>query len=175
MKIEISTDICLKLFNRNLSQEFYSAIHSIKDTNDEYRCHLQKTYDQFEKVESRVIDAIENKYQKDGTPDFFIYFQENLAGVFEFHPLTADDFVEVGYWLFSEYRRKGIISSVFPVMIRFAGENFSKSKIRVTTSIRNTPSQKLLESIDFKKTGKILEFRKEDNKVQKEFEYIYAL
>lgn len=175
MKIEINKDIQLILFDESLTKEFYDAIHAFKNESDVYRCNLQRKYDQYEKLEARIKDAIENKYKRDGTPDFFIYYQGNLAGIFEFYPLTPDDFIEIGYWLFSEFRRKGIISSVFPIMIDYAKNNFSKSKILATTPIDNIPSQKLLDHVQFQKTGKILELKQVDGEIVKEFEYIYLL
>ena len=174
MEIAINKDIYLKMFDQSFVGEFYSAIHE-RNEKDDYRCNLQRKYKTLKKLESRIIDAIENKYKIDGTPDFFIYFKEKLVGVFEFHPLNEEDFVEVGYWLFSEYRRRGIISSIFPFMIKYAKNNFSKSKILATTSVKNIPSQKLLEKIQFKKTGRILEFEKDFGKVEREIEYIYQL
>jgi len=175
MKIEIDQDIQLKLFEKSLIQKFFNAIHSNENREDEYVSNLQRKYDKFEKLEERIVDAIDNKFKDDGTPDFFIFYKDQLVGIFEFHPLSEEDFVEVGYWLFPDNRRKGIISKVFPKMIQYARDNFFKSKVLATTSVDNLPSQKLLDNVQFQKTGRILEFKQDSGEVEKEVEYVYPL
>lgn len=175
MKIEIDQDIQLKLFEKSLIQKFFKAIHFNENKEDEYVKNLQKKYDKFEKLEERIVDAIDNKFKEDGTPDFFIFYKDHLVGIFEFHPLSEEDFVEVGYWLFPDYRRKGIISAIFPKMIQYARDNFFKSKVLVTTSVDNLPSQGLLDKVHFQKTGRILEFKQDSGEVKKEVEYVYPL
>ena len=175
MQIEIDQDINLKLFEKSLTQKFFDAIHSNENREDEYVSNLQRKYDQYEKLEERITDAIDNKFKSDGTPDFFIFYQEQLAGIFEFHPLSEEDFIEVGYWLFPEYRRKRIISAIFPKMIQYTRDHFFKDKILATTSVDNLPSQKLLDNVQFQKTGRILEFKQKSGEVEKEIEYVYPL
>lgn len=175
MEIEVNKNVKLKLFDKTLIKDFFTTIHASKNTEDEYVRNLQRKYNQFEKLEERITDAVDNKFKSDGTPDFFIFYKNKIAGVFEFHPLSKDDFVEVGFWLFPEYRRNGIISAVFPKVVQYAKNNFLKNKILATTSIKNIPSQKLLEHVEFQKTGKILEYKQESGKVDREIEYIYTL
>ena len=175
MKFSITQDIQVVLFSRELASTFFEAIHETYDPKDKYRCRLQAKYDQLEKVKARLEDAIANKYEIDGSPDFFIFHRGKLAGIFEFHPLTAEDFVEVGYWLFAKYQQKGILTSVFPFMIDYAKNAFLSSLMLATTDVENIPSQKLLEKVNFKKTGRILEFQQESGIITKEIEYIYPL
>lgn len=175
MKIIVNDEIDLRLFNEDLIPDFFESIHLVKDDSDEYRCNLQRKYKTIDDLKVSIVDAIENKYNLDGTPDFFIFFKGNLAGIFEFHPLTEKDHIEVGYWLYPEYRQKGIVSSVFPKMLDYAKKYFSKPKILATTSITNVPSQKLLEKLQFKKTGRILSFKRNGKEEVKEFEYILPL
>ena len=168
--MKINDQLELRLFDLGLSEDFFNSIHSVKNDNDNYRLNLQQNYKTLVDVENRIHDAVENKFKVDGSPDFFIYHQNELIGVFEFHPLSDEDHVEVGYWLYAEFRSKGIMTMVFPFMINYAKEYFSKSKMLATTKIDNIPSQRLLEKNRFTKTGRILDF---DG--SKEFEYIYSL
>ena len=175
LEIEVNEDIVLRLFNLNFAEEYHSLIHEKVNLADEYRCHLQKKFPRIEDVKNRVEDAIINKYIVDGTPDFFIFYKDRIVGVFEFHPLTKDNHVEIGYWLFEEFRGNRILSAIFPKIIKFAGSNFDKSKIIASSDIMNIPSSKLLEKFSFAKTGNIHEYKDNDGEVIKEIEYSYSL
>ena len=150
-KIIISNDIFLEMMDKKHVSLFYESIHEKVSDTDHYRQNLQKKYKKLEDVESRIEDAVKNKRNVDGTPDFFIFYGNKIVGIFEFHPLLDGDHIEVGYWLYEEHRNKGILSKVFPIMIEYARDNFDKPNILATTSIENVPSQKLLEKIKFTK------------------------
>ena len=172
MKIKINTYLELVLFNKSFDRTFFESIHERLDISDEYRSRLQEKYKTQNKVTARINDAVENKYKVDGTPDFFIFYKSKLVGVFEFAPLQKEEeFVEVGYWLYKEYRRKGILSSIFPKMITFAKEHFDRPRLIATTPIDNVPSQKLLEKCGFYKTGKIEEFTKDNGTKEVDMEH----
>ncbi|MBC86731.1 MAG: hypothetical protein CL677_06080 [Bdellovibrionaceae bacterium] len=173
MPIKVSDDISLELMNMNHAPLFFQSIHEKESETDIYRHNLQEKYRKLENIETRIEDAVNNKRNVDGTPDFFIFYGDKIAGIFEFHPLTEEDHIEVGYWLYEEYRNKGILSKVFPLMIQYAKVNFNKTKILATTSTENIPSQKLLEKMEFNKTGNVLEFEQPDGTLSKEFEYTY--
>lgn len=169
----IGKNIQLKQFSIDQAGPFYNSIHDEIDPSDDYRVRLQEKYSTLDKVEARIIDAVDNKFKVDETPDFFIYYKSELAGIFEFAPLEKNKkFVEVGYWLYRKYRRKGILSAIFPEMIAYAKSNFSKrERLIATTPLDNIPSQKLLEKIGFQNTGKVHEFKKEHGIVEKDIEY----
>lgn len=170
--MKINSKIELKMASESIIDDYFQSIH--KDVSqDEYRDNLQKKYPTKEMILKRIKDMV-GKTASDGTPDFFIYYEDELAGVFEFHPLTNDDYLEVGYWLFAEFRRKNILSEIFPHMIQYVAEHFNKSKIRATTAIDNDPSKRLLEKVGFIKTGKIFEEQVASG-IQREFEYMYFL
>ena len=172
MEIEINEEIKLKRFSLELVNEFYKSIHEFEDPSDDYRVRLQNKHKTLKNTEAVIVDAIDNKFLLDGTPDFFIYYREKIAGIFEFAPLQGNlDFVEVGYWLYKPYRRRGILSSIFPTMINYAIEHFDRPRLIATTSLENLPSQKLLEKCSFRNTGKIEEFKKESGVVEKDVEY----
>lgn len=148
--IEINNDIRLELFNIRHKNDYFQSIHKLEE-EDSFRKNLQQRFPNIEKVELMLLDAINDKLKKTGSPDYFITYKGNIAGMFEFHPLSDEDHVEVGYWLYAQYRRKGILSSILPIMIEFTKEHFPKTKILATTPIDNKPSQKLLEKTQFKK------------------------
>lgn len=153
MIIKVNDEVHLEFFNKICAAEFFNTIHQDNSINDYYRANLQRKYSSPEVLINIIEDAVENKFKVDGTPDFFIRYKGKIAGMFEFHPLTGNDFIEVGYWLYPEFRKKGILRVVFPVMINYAKEKFSKKTMLATTSVENIPSQKLLESQHFTKVG----------------------
>ena len=154
MRITVDDDIYLELFDIKFVKTFFGSIHASDAISDSYRESMQRKYPKIEDLEFRIQDAIQNKYLKDGTPDFFIFYRGNLAGVFEFHPLTADDHIEIGYWLYSEFRKLKIMSRVFTSMIPYAKNHFNRPKLLACTAPDNQPSLKLLESVGFIETGK---------------------
>ncbi len=172
IEFEISKKIQLKSFSLDQADVFFDSIHELKDSEDPYRERLQEKHETVSKTEAIIVDAVDNKYKIDGTPDFFIYFDNQIAGVFEFAPLQEDvDFVEVGYWLFRKYRRNGVLSTVFPSMIKFAHDHFDRLRLIATTPLDNYPSQKLLEKVGFSNTGRVEEFKKENGILEKDVEY----
>ena len=176
MKIVIDEYIYLKLFDLSLCDQFYDSIHQLNNSSDVFRQRLQKKYPTFDKLAVSIKDAVENKYRVDGTPDFFIFYKNQLAGVFEFAPLVADvDFLEVGYWLYLEHHRQGIMSNVMKRMIAFAKENFDRPRLIATTPIENLPSRALLESCGFKNTGITEVIEKDHGEKEEDIEYEYLL
>lgn len=175
MLIPVSPRITLRQFHSSLAEDFHRAIHRVDDATDPFRCRLQEKYPTLEAVEARVRDAVENKYSVDGTPDFFIYVDGQVAGIFEFHPIRSPAYVEVGFWLFADYRRQGILSAVFPAMLDYARAYQPYPALYATTLEKNVAAQRLLEKFQFEKTGRILEFPEEGEEpgaVQREVEYL---
>lgn len=174
MLVIISDHLKLGLLSMDDLDPFFQAIHKNMITKDDYRIGLQNKFHTKEKLSTHFLDIIENKYSLDKTPDFFIYDNDVIAGVFQFHPLTSDDHVEIGYWLFEEYRNQKILTNIFPVMIEYARNHFDKAKILATTGIDNIPSKHLLQKFLFKKTGKVIE-QKTSKGIELEYEYVYNL
>lgn len=172
MKITISDNLYLRRFSSEQAVAFYESIHEYIDVEDDYRERLKNKHKKVQDTEAIILDAVDDKFLLDGTPDFFIYYNEKIVGVFEFAPLQEKvNFVEVGYWLYRKYRRKGILSSVFPYMIKYAQENFDRPRLIATTPRDNIASQKLLEKCSFTNTGRIQEFKKDSGIVEKDVEY----
>ncbi len=173
--IQVNDNITLELFNLGHKNTFFEAIHELTE-EDSFRCDLQSRFSNLGKVHNMLDDAINRKLKNGGSPDYFIFYKGSLAGMFEFHPLTEEDHVEMGYWLFAKYRRKKILSTIIPRMITFTKENFNKSKILATTSTDNIASQRLLENMNFTATGRILEFtNSRTGEISEEYEYFYYL
>jgi hypothetical protein len=90
----ISKEIELQLFSQEHELIFYESIHKIQ-SEDKYRVNLQCRFPKTENVLLMLKDAIENKFVKEGSPDYFIYYDGELAGMFEFHTLNSADHVEI--------------------------------------------------------------------------------
>jgi RimJ/RimL family protein N-acetyltransferase len=149
-------------------------IRSSNSSGEAFLEAIQRKYDSLEKVSARIRDAVENKFKVDGTPDFFIFLDGKIAGVFEFHPISSENFIEVGFWLFPQFRRKGILLQSFPYMISFAARSFTKDKMVATTAVNNKSAQKLLERSGFTKAGEIEEPLR-DGSFERQFMYELTL
>jgi len=176
-KIKINQYIHLELMSFDHKNQYFDSIHKDIHDNDYFRLRLKKKYPEIIKIYLLLKHVINNKFSQNGSPDYFIFYKYELVGMFEFHPIIKSvNFLEIGYWLYKDFRRKGILSSIIPVMIEFAKSYFDKIKVLATTSINNSASQKLLKKMNFMKTNRILEFTdKNTGVVSKEFEYFYFL
>jgi hypothetical protein len=91
MNLQVTQDIVLKLFDESMAEPYYRAIHSPLAGVDQQRVVLKRKYDSLDKLRSRLKDAIENKFMKDGTPDFIICYKGQIAGVFVSRSSTHRD------------------------------------------------------------------------------------
>jgi RimJ/RimL family protein N-acetyltransferase len=174
MEIQVSKNTILKMFDLKFVQEFYNTIHNKIDLSDDYRTNYQRKYPTIEDLEKRFKDAIHNKFEKDGTPDFLIYKNNKIAGIFEFHPLSDENQIEIGYWLFKEFRQKGILSEIMPPMIKYTRDYFNFPKIVATTQEDNFASQALLRKFSFYRTGRVFDITEDngDHTIEIEFDYV---
>ena len=175
MKLEIENGLELIPLDPSSSEVYFKAIHEKKDYSDEFRMLQQKKYPTLELLNARIEDAVHVKFKNDGTPDFAIMYRNKFAGIFEFHPLSHEDFVEVGFWLFKDFRRKGIMAKIFPHMVIFARENFRKNKMMATTPLGNVAAQHLLLKIGFKKATALIQVDHGGGKMEKENVFFFPL
>lgn len=155
LDIDINAQLSLRLFRLEDSERYFQAIRRLDNKGDWYCDRLQRKYHSLELVRARVQDAIESKFAADGSPDFFIVYEEQIAGVFEVHPLTSDEHIEIGFWLFPGFRRQGLLSAVFPAVFDYAREHFEQRLVLAETALTNAAAQSLLESVGFVRRGQV--------------------
>ena len=148
--VKIHPNIEIKFFDPCFAEIYFQAICKPESTRDLFLQNLQLKYDSLQKVENRIHDAISEKFEKDGTPDFFIFFENEIAGVFEFHPFSCTESVEIGFWLFPKFRRKSILTKIMPAMMEFARERYSIERVMAATEVGNIGAQKLLAKCGFR-------------------------
>ncbi len=77
-----------------------------------------------------------------------------VVGQIGFHePPDADGYVEVGYMVFPEHRRKGYAEEAFRALIEWACEHPGVNGIRAAVSPQNTASLNLVGKLGFTETG----------------------
>ena len=75
-------------------------------------------------------------------------------GQIGFHePPGADGYVEIGYMVFPEHRRRGYAEEATRAMISWAGEQPGVRGIRASVSPDNEPSLNLVRKLGFAQTG----------------------
>jgi RimJ/RimL family protein N-acetyltransferase len=174
MDIKINNSLFLRQFRHECATDFFESIHETVNAKDPYRSRLQLKYKKLEDVQKRLTKAIEQKFLKDQTPDFFIYNENKVVGVFEFAPLEeGKEYTEIGYWLYEEQRNKGIMSLVFPYMIEYAEQKLKRPKLRAITANHNDSSMHLLKKFKFNPVGTLLEL--DEDTGQKEKFHIFEL
>lgn len=77
-----------------------------------------------------------------------------VVGQIGFHePPDVDGYVEVGYMVFPEHRRKGYAEEAFRALMEWACEHPGVNGIRAAVSPQNTASLNLVGKLGFTETG----------------------
>ena len=122
-----------------------------------------------ESLKKMIEDEIKDKSEINQCQDFFIFFKSKLAGVFEFVPIPKDsNYIEIGYWLFEEFQRKRILSTVLPAMMDYIKNDLKKETVKAIVGTENIPSQRLLLALNFQPTSQTI-----DNSDESEDEIVY--
>jgi ribosomal-protein-alanine N-acetyltransferase len=80
--------------------------------------------------------------------------QKELIGACGFNSIKKEHKkAEMGFWLFPDHWKKGIMTEVIPAIISYAFNNLNLHRIEALAETENTGSKKLLEKLGFKLEG----------------------
>ena len=97
------------------------------------------------------------------TRQFAIRCGKELAGGFEFRHLHPGHKGEIGYWLGSPFRGRGMMTEVVGAACRYARERWSLERIEAFVYLHNHASIRVLERNGFCREGLLKKFyRKND-------------
>lgn len=83
-----------------------------------------------------------------------IFYKHSLVGVTGFNTLDFTNYVgKIGYWLASDYQRKGIMTQATKAMITYGFEEFHLNRIEIHCATENKKSQAIPERLGFRKEG----------------------
>ena len=96
------------------------------------------------------------------TRQFAIRCGEELAGGFDFRRLRPGHKAEIGYWLGSPFRGRGIMTEVVGAACGYARERWKTERVEAFVYPRNQASIRLLEKNGFNKEGLLKNFYKKN-------------
>jgi ribosomal-protein-serine acetyltransferase len=150
MKLIVDNEITLKQISEDFTNELFKLAQNNFSNKLCYWCPgIKKTYSTRESTLAYIIDA-KSKFDEDGTPDFLIFLNNNLAGMISLSPLDSSQTKsEIGYWLGEEFEGKGLISRSFPIVLDYAQKSLGLVAVELSTAVTNIRSQKLPNKFKF--------------------------
>ncbi|MEX1188161.1 MAG: GNAT family N-acetyltransferase [Bacteroidia bacterium] len=148
MKTEISTDnIKLQIVEKSDSKKIFEL-----RTNPEVAKFINRD---LKKNLSEIETFIENINSDFNSAMFFkinLLEENEIAGTICLWRINRENkYAEVGFELFPEYQKKGIMSSALKAILNFANKEFGIEYLEACTHKENLNSQKLLEKFGFEK------------------------
>ena len=148
MKTEILIDkIKLKIAEKSDSKKIFEL-----RTNPEVAKFINRDLN---KNLSEIEEFIENINSDFNNAMFFkinMLEENEIAGTICLWKINrGNKYAEVGYELFPEYQKKGIMSSALKAILNFANKELGLEHIEAYTHKENINSQKLLEKFGFEK------------------------
>lgn len=112
-------------------------------------------------IKSSILDFAEGKSMVCA-----IEYREKIVGVVSYNKiLNSLKKVEIGYWLSSKYRGKGIITKSVECLINYAFDRLGMEKVQIAVATKNYPSQNVCKRLGLKSEGVIKNFENLHGKI----------
>lgn len=150
--IVISTELLLERIALRDATTIYNAI-------DQNRDHLGKwlpfiRYTKAIKDSEAFIRNVIIHRDKTLNEQYTIWHKGDFAGVIGFNNTDrVNEKCEMGYWLVSGMRGKGIITQSCSILIRLAFEKMGMNRITIRSAVGNEASEKIAKKLGFKYEG----------------------
>ncbi|MGX9416002.1 GNAT family N-acetyltransferase [Vibrio sp. WJH972] len=83
-----------------------------------------------------------------------VMYNEQLVGNISFNSIDHSlQKVEIGYWLRSDYRGKGIMSKSVSKLVDFAFTELDMQKVQISVAVENNPSRNICKRLQFNLEG----------------------
>ena len=150
--IVISTELLLDRIELRDASTIFNAI-------DQNRDHLGRWlpfvhYTKAIKDSEAFIRTIISQRDESLNELYTIWFKGDFAGIIGFHNTDrVNEKCEMGYWLISDMKGKGIITQSCNTLIRLAFEKMGINRITIRSAIGNQASEKIAKRIGFSYEG----------------------
>lgn len=95
-----------------------------------------------------------NDYAEGRSLTCTILWQGNVVGITSFNKIDHSlKTVEIGYWLSSEFQRKGIMTRSVAKLIEIAFTELGMEKVAISAAVGNQPSRSVCERLGFSLEG----------------------
>ena len=159
LKVEIADEdleLNLRLLQHSDDQALTDAINAGKSHLAKYLDWAEGKYGVVEANE--FIATARRHWQKKTGFGFGVFHEQDLVGHIMIHDLDIDnkknrdeDKAEIGYWISSDWTRKGIATAALKRMIDFAFEELALPRLKLVARSVNQGSNRVAEKAGFKK------------------------
>lgn len=149
---KIDDEISLKEPMVYQAEELGAGISADYDYLREF-CPAPATGNTLETARSLIENYCEQNRTLQGLYSLIIY-QKQIAGVFQFNRFDfLNSTTEIGYWIFSKYQGKGLISRCCKSMLEYTFEELNFNRVEVKCAIANKKSQAIPRKFGFVEEG----------------------
>lgn len=141
---------------RQLHQGYAQELFRLVDKNREHLRTFLPWLDanQTQADSEQFIEMCQQHYLKNGTIQFAINYNNQLAGLVGFHPIsTLNRSGAIGYWLAKEFCSKGIVTRATKEVIKYGFEHLHLNRIEIKCATQNTASNWVAQKLGLKHEG----------------------
>ena len=141
-KMHIEDDLYLVYPELRMAQELFELIDSDRD-------HLRPFLDFIDGVVDYTNQEDYFKMKLEGVAKqtdalFFIAIGDKLIGCSDFHFINlVSKQAEIGYWIHSDYKNKGIITRVVKKLCEYAFQNLELNRVTIVADVENLSSNRV--------------------------------
>jgi len=150
--LSFGQEIQLKSLKPEDSVELFQLVESNRNHLREFLGWLD--HNKSEKDTATFISKEQQLVSRGESLTLSIRYQEKLVGLVGFHNIDPlNHSASIGYWLDQIHEGKGIMTRSVKTVIDYARYALKLHRIQILCAIENKKSQKIPESLDFKKEG----------------------
>lgn len=140
--IPINKDVFLRKITPDDSKAMFALIDRNKEHLSQFGDETAKKYPTFESVDER------NKTQSEEEKRFGIWDKEDLVGFVKVTRKEEGRW-EIGYWMGSEYTKKGYMTTAVVALTKYAMDNLGANSVFALVHADNIASRRVLEKAGY--------------------------
>lgn len=151
-KIIVDNDICLELAGLELSREIFDLVNGNREELGRWLNWVPRTQTIVDT--EKFLEENQNRFKKDASGAYAIYFQRKLAGLVDLQKIhVGDNKSSIGYWLDKNFYGKGIMTKSVKVLLKYAFDELGLNRIVIEVAVENVKSKAVAKRLGFKLEG----------------------
>lgn len=150
--IPVTEKIALAYCDVSMAQSIYELVLSDKEHIGEFLDFPEKTIDV---SNQEVYIKMKLRNNAEGTDKLFcILFERTIVGCIDLHRINqTNQTAEIGYWIHSSYKNKGIVSAVVQQLCDYSFNYLQLNKLSILADVTNLPSNQVALKCGFEFVG----------------------
>jgi ribosomal-protein-serine acetyltransferase len=150
--IVVSTELLLERIALRDASTIFHAIDQNRDHLGRWLPFVRYT-NEIKDSETFIGNVIRHR-DETLNEQYTIWYKGDFAGIIGFHNTDrVNEKCEMGYWLISKMKGKGIITQSCTILTRLAFEKMGMNRITIRSAIGNEASEKIAKKLGFKYEG----------------------